>query len=321
MPKESDWILYAPYSDKSLIRNALVYDTARKLGGYASRHQFVELTLNDQYEGVYLLLEKVKRDKNRVDISKLKDDISGGYILELQKTPEETDDAQFFTSDFVKRSFFYNYPKANDISEEEKNYISSYIKDFETALYAEDPASQSPNYTEFINTESFIDYILISEVFKNKDYFIGSTFMYKDKNAKLHLGPLWDFNLSLGNVDTSFDELKETGAPEGFLTDVKSSWADQLFKDPEFTNAYNARYKALRQDLLSTETLLQNIERFNNEISSAQERNFKRWPILGTYIWPNRFIGETHDEEISYLKDWLSQRLEWLDQNIDNRPK
>ncbi len=313
MPKESDWIFYAPYSDKTLIRNVLVYETARLLEGYASRHAFVELVLNDSYEGVYVLFEKIKRDKNRVDISKLNDDITGGYILELTNELELHEETESFKSEQLKRVLFYTYPKAKDISAEQRSYIKTYVTDFEAALYADDFLDRTPNYREFIDTESFIDYVLLSEVFKNKDYFISSTYLHKDKEGLLNLGPLWDFNLSLGNVEEAI-----LGESSGFLINNRPSSANRLLEDPEFAQSYKERFKQLRKSHLSTETLLSRIDAYVSELEGAQQRNFKRWPILGSYIWPNRFVGDSYEEEIRYLKDWLSQRLEWFDQNIDS---
>jgi hypothetical protein len=134
LPEESDWILYSSYSDKSLMRNNLVYQTATELGYYASRQVFVELFLNDEYQGVYVLLERIKRDKNRVDISKVKDgEITGGYLLEFQcGVGPDSDEVFFQTSYYAKNNpscvYIIQYPNDEDLTPERKAYISDYLE-------------------------------------------------------------------------------------------------------------------------------------------------------------------------------------------------
>ena len=139
-PEEEDWILYAPYSDKSLMRNVLIYDLSREIGRYASRAKFVEVTINDAYNGVYVFLEKLKRDKNRIDINKLKvdensgDNLTGGYILKVDKAGG-LDEMLYTTynsipsahdpinaTDGQKIHFLYDTPDEEDITAEQRVY-------------------------------------------------------------------------------------------------------------------------------------------------------------------------------------------------------
>ena len=91
-PEEEDWILYGPFSDKSLIRNVLIFQLSNAIGMYGSRTDFYEVTINDKFLGTYVLMEKIKRDKNRVDINELEvndnnlEEISGGYIVQVDRT-------------------------------------------------------------------------------------------------------------------------------------------------------------------------------------------------------------------------------------------
>ena len=316
LPEENDWVLYAPYSDKSLIRNALVYETARELGYYASRHVFVETVLNGDYQGVYVLFEKIKRDKNRVDISKLEeDDVSGGYLLELEFATEPDEDEYILqTPRAVQEEYVYylEYPDGDDIEQAQEDYIIDYLSNFETALYSKDFADPVKGYRPYINESSFIDHTLLNEVFKNTDYFFRSTFMYKDKEGVLHLGPLWDYNVALGNHEEG-----ELGTPEGFLM-TRRGWAKRLLQDKAFAENYVRRYQDLRSSTLSTASLLNSIDTMSSSLDKASERNFRRWPILGVYVWPNRFMGDSYSSEIDYLKDWLETRLAWLDTHMED---
>lgn len=143
LPEENDWILYAPYSDKTLIRNILAYKLSRKLGHYAPRTKLCQLIVNGDYRGVYVLIEKIKRDENRVDISKLNpdevtgDDLSGGYMLKIDK--QTGNSGPVWQSDIGGIYFQYEYPKYDEIVPEQKEYIKNCIDKFEEALTGEDP--------------------------------------------------------------------------------------------------------------------------------------------------------------------------------------
>ena len=174
MPEEEDWILYAPYTDKSLIRNVLTYTLAEKLGHYTPRCRFVELFINDEYQGVYVLMEKIKRDKNRVDIAKLKpeelsgEDLTGGYIVKIDKTTGSGGSGwhSSYTNKMNTRTYYqYEYPAYDEIQDAQANYIENYISDFEDAVYNQefDPVN---GYQQYINTSSFIDYMIINEISK-----------------------------------------------------------------------------------------------------------------------------------------------------------
>ena len=195
-PEEEDWILYAPYSDKSLLRNVLIYDLSREINRYASRTIFTELSINDYYKGVYVFMEKLKRDSNRININKLKEDensgedLTGGYILKIDKTAGSNlgsgynEQNSFTTPHLPKTYFMYDYPKAEDITAAQKTYISKYIQDFENALSAKNFTDPLNGYNSFIDINSFIDFFLLNEISNNVDGYRLSTYMHKDKNEK-----------------------------------------------------------------------------------------------------------------------------------------
>ena len=161
-PEEEDWILYGPYSDKSLIRNKLTFDLSNSIGYKASRVKFYNLFINNDYKGLYVLMEKIKRDQNRVDITELEgDNVNGGYIIKIDKPTSDGggcntcyDNSFSFRSSFDKNGnisgdspiyFIYHYPKPEDIFNNQKNHISSIINDFESVLSSEnfdDPESR-----------------------------------------------------------------------------------------------------------------------------------------------------------------------------------
>ena len=340
-PEEEDWILYAPYSDKSLIRNMLMYDLSRDIGRYASRSKFVNVTINDEYNGVYLLLEKLKRDGNRIDINKLKedensgDDLTGGYILKIDKAGGSNEmlytDYNSITSayspnyaiDGQKIHFVYDTPDEDDITSEQSEYISNYMASFEDALASTDFADPDKGYNAFIDTQSFIEFFLLNELSNNVDGYRLSTWLTKDKNEKLKMGPIWDFNLAFGNADycgggdTTGWTYKFNERCPGDFWQIPFWWS-RLLEDPAFVLQVKERWLALRSNEFSNLVITQKINSYIATLSSSDaiEENFVKWPVLGEYVWPNNFVGTTYEEEKNYLMNWINNRLSWLDNQI-----
>ncbi|MBD0778112.1 CotH kinase family protein [Maribacter sp. ANRC-HE7] len=342
-PEEEDWIFYGPYSDKTLVRNKLIYDLSREIDVYASRTVFAELNINDDYQGVYVFMEKLKRDGNRIDINKLKDDensgedLTGGYILKIDKTAGSNlggglNDQNSFTSSHAPMNssmgqtidFLYEYPDAEDITPEQKVYISDYVNQFENALASEDFADPELGYAAYMDVDSFIDFFLLNEISNNVDGYRLSTYMYKDKNEKLKMGPIWDFNLAFGNADYCSGGATNVWA---YKFNERCSedywqvpfWWDRLLQDPVFVTALKARWNTLRGSTFSTGGIHDKIDGYVKTLKDAGAiaSNFEKWDVLGTYVWPNNYIGNNYDGEISYLKNWIDDRLIWLDGAID----
>ena len=320
MPAESDWVLNGPYWDKTLMRNYLAYEFSNRIGRYASRIKFVEMFLNDKgdptigdkhYVGVYLLIEKIKRGKDRVDIKSLKPaDITGGYILKIDKMDwYET----YFSTRYGTR-LFHVYPKGHEMSDPQKTWIQNYMSEFEEVLAGKDFKDPERGYAQYIDTDAFIDHFIINELFRNIDGFRNSTYMYKDRGGKLKMGPVWDFNLSMGNA--SFNQGWKT---DGWLiyTNPVPFWWDRLLQDKNFTQKLAKRWKVLRKDRLATSKLLDEIDQTAKLLSEAQARNFQKWPVLSRTMFGNPNRGDaTYQQEVKQIKTWLNARLEWMDEHI-----
>jgi hypothetical protein len=337
MPAEEDWVLFAPYNDKSLMRDVLAYKLGRDMGRYAPRTRFCELILDDQYQGVYVLIEKIKRDNNRVDISRLDpaeisgDDVTGGYIIKIDKESGSGNGGWYSEYFPPNRSgsqriyYQYDYPKASEISQTQREYIKNFMGTFEAVLASTSFNDPYNGYSSYIDVDSFIDYFIINEVSKNVDGYRLSTYMYKDKDSnggKLHMGPIWDYNLGFGNADYC-----TKGDPEGWVTNFNNLcnqdfwlipfWWDRLQMDGAYRNKLALRWETLRQNELNTERIHKYIDSVANVLNvEAQQRNFQRWPVLNRYVWPNYFIGPTYQSEVNWLKGWVAQRMDWLDINM-----
>jgi hypothetical protein len=332
LPADSDWILHAPYSDKTLMRNFLAYHFSNRIGRYAARTEFVELFLNQtgarkierrHYMGVYLLMERIKRGEHRVNIQPLKPghdgppEITGGYILKIDKV-DWTD--RYFLTDWGIR-FIYVYPKAEQITEAQERWIQNYVNAFENALSDADFDDPENGYARYIDIDSFIDYFIINELFKNIDAYRISAFVHKDRDGKLRMGPVWDFNISMGNAD-----YYGGWRTDGWIVDAISEyegypipfWWKRLLQDRRWVRRLIERWKALRKSELAASELIAVVNQTAEYLSEAQTRNFQKWRVLGQYVWPNpEPYPRTYHEEVERLEKWLTNRLTWMDRHIE----
>lgn len=334
--QENDWVLYAPYSDKSLIRNVLTYGFGRKMGRWAPRTQFCEVVINGDYKGVYVFMEKIKEDKGRVDIAKLTaadtvgDELTGGYILKIDKTTGGSPIA--WTSPYLPYpgsnsviDFQLDDPDWEDLHPKQRDYIRQHVTDFENSLTINRFRDPRLGYKRYIDMASFIDFFISNEISKNVDGYRLSTFFYKEKDSdggKLVMGPLWDFNLAWGNANYCLGS-DITGWQMDFSSFCRGDqwenpfWWDRMIRgDQAFADALKCRWEDLRQGPLHTDSMLSFVDAQAALVAESQVRNFERWPVLGTHIWPNNFVGNTYAEEINYLKGWITDRMNWMDQNM-----
>ena len=354
-PVEEDWILHGPYADKTLVRNALIYDLSNRMGFYAVRTQLAELNLNGNYKGVYFFMEKIKRDRNRVNVLSLEPNqtdnsvISGGYILKIDKTAGDTEDSNFsgdfvYTEDLGFRSnygtqgnvlgyepygnkrgeetyFLYEYPDPSRINQQQKDYIENYIREFEDALVNEN-FSGPRAYEDYIDVASFVDFFILNELSANPDAYRLSTFMNKDRNGKLKMGPIWDFNLAFGNEARSQVEgwiyrYNENNPGDLWLVHF---WWTKLMQDPQFRAAIKTRWNEVRGGALANTIITTRIDAWvaEMEANGALERNFNRWPIIGQPVPFNDLVGQTYEQDVMLLKNWINARISWMDSQIQS---
>jgi spore coat protein CotH len=206
---------------------------------------------------------------------------------------------------------------------EQKTYIQNYIADFENALKGPDYTDDLLGYPNYIDVDSFIDYFIISELSKNIDAYRLSTYLVKDKEQKLAMGPVWDFNLALGNA--GFCNGEDT---QGWAFEFNSIcpndafpvpfWWPRLISDPNFSHQVKARWAELRADVLSDTNINQLIDQHNGILtnSNSLDANFEKWDIIDQWFWSTAHLVDTHQEEVDYLKQWINNRTLWLDANI-----
>lgn len=326
MPAENDWNLIAMYQDKSLIRIPFTYNLAAQMGHYAPRSRNVELVVNGEYRGVYALMEKPKRDKFRIDVSSLAPtdnsfpDITGGYVVKIDRT-DKSGWYSMLPGDQTNSHFYYQYvyPKDVDITVLQKSYIKSYMDSFETVMNSPFFADPLIGYQKYIDVNSFIDFFIINELSKNVDAYRLSTYLYKhniSRGGKLYIGPVWDYDLAWHNCD--YGNAFDFNGWEYQLTDSvypTPRWWSKFLQDSNFVNKLYCRWDQLRQNILDVNSLYAYIDATASELNESQQRNFKQWPILGTYIFPNpqNQTNATYQSEIADFKTWIANRITWVD--------
>lgn len=317
MPSEHDWVLLAPYNDISMMRDVFAFDMWNNMGHWAPRTRYCEVVMNGKYIGVYILCEKIKQGKNRIDIAKLKPEdnsgieLTGGYIVRIDP-PDEGELS--FTSDvpgIMNGSFgggmggfgggfpggggfgrmatvtwTYFYPKSDKITKEQQEYISNYIKTVEKVIQSDDFADPENGYAKYISVSSFVDYFIHTELSLNADGLKRSTYFYKKKQnkdgsgGKLHAGTVWDYNLAYGNCNFANANNIEAWVYEGSETNPTPAMWKRLTEDPAFMDKVKARWQELRKGYLSDE----NINRFIDEhaalLQESQSRQYAKYSDL-----------------------------------------
>ena len=328
MPIENDWILHGPYTDKTLMRNSIVFHLGQYVDRYTPRSRYCELFINDDYRGVYMLMENIKRDENRVDIANLLptdtigDELTGGYILKIDKLTGDFEGgwvSPYSTVGGEELYIQFHKPEGYELHESQIEYIENHISEFEDALASENFTDYELGYNNYIDIHSFIDLYLINELSKNIDGYRLSTYFYKQKDSnggEIVMGPWWDYNLSIGNANYCGGS-----NTEGFEVDTECGnanpfWFDRLLEDPNYSNLTRCVWEDYRANEWSNESIHSLIDSLETLLGDASVRDHVRWPRLGQYIWPNAFVGDTYEEEIGFMRDWIDGRLDWLDENI-----
>ena len=298
MPANSDWVLLAPYNDVSMMRDPMAFQLWRDMGHWGPRTEMVELYVDDDYRGIYILSEAIKRGEQRVNVSKLKKtdiegrELTGGYILRIDAYDE--DDATFaskvpgigeglITSQIVWSCI---YPKKKNLQEEQLAYIKAFVDSVELTIQSEHFTDPRWGYARFIDVPSFVDYFIHTELSLNADGYKRSAYFYKEKDkedgsiGKLFAGPVWDYNLAYGNCNFCNANNIEAWCFEGGNTQPTPALWQRLLQDPSFRKAVKKRYKELRKGILSDEAIGKYIDAQAKLLQPYVDRHFKKYPEL-----------------------------------------
>jgi len=314
LPKENDWVLSASYVDHTFIRNPLASHLSQLTGRWASHCLMVEVVLNGNYQGIYILMESIKRDKNRLNIAKLdpaeitSPDITGGYIWEV---------TGFENNMGYARNL--KYPKYDEAAPAQRNYIIKYDNNFRSVMNSTTYKDETTGYSAWIDVPSFVDELIVQEATRNSDAYGWSSYFHKDMNQKINAGPVWDFDQSAGNSSYPDD-----GVAEGWMFKHQGTMNTPffwklLFDDPVFSYKVKLRWTELRKELYKTDNINIYIDSIANYLSEAQSREFAKWPVLGKYVWRETSGFQkrtTYKSEVEYLKGFLKKRFDWMDTEL-----
>ena len=306
--KEKDWVLLANHADQSLIRNALAFKMASKLKmEFVPTVNFVDVYINGEYQGNYLLTDQVEVTKNRVNIEENNPIIDTGYLIEFDKRLYQLNfitDENYFMIDGIP--FVIKTPDFNDETylDAHYNYIESYMSNVFDVL------KEQGDYRQYIDEASFIDWYIVNEVFKNVDSGYSSVFYYKDAQGLLKMGPVWDFDLSTGN----YGHLEaEARGPEGRYTsrEDKNILFHYLMQNPTFRTALKTRWLEVYDEVILG--LLDDINPTMDSITRSRYHNFLKWDIIGIenqwYTAPDILERDTYHKQVQFLRAFLIDRI------------
>ncbi len=329
--RAKDWTLIANYCDKSLSRNAIAQELAQRFDAiaFSSMHQFVEVYLNGEYDGVYLLCDQIETGEGRVDVSEeFTADGDTGYLIEMDaRAPEEAKEGIDY---FIMENDDGHYYRLKTPDTEDPNYdpdiYLTFIKEYmEDSMYAINDLKDWDEICNYIDVESFAESYIVLELMANLDCHAFSFYFYKEKGGKLCCGPVWDFDISSGNNNYGYSQ------PEGSITEAmpdldmqvygelwvakQNRWFRRLLRVQEFEDLVAQKLEKYESTIEDVITLLETDESNPNTYyalyGEAMNRNFERWSIMGSYVWPNtQAIVEitTVKGQIDYLHDWLTER-------------
>lgn len=342
LPAHHKWVLAAPYSDRALIRNSFAFAMARSFRDssgspwWAPRTRAFELFLNGKYQGVYTVTEKIGRGKERLDIAKTdwENPYKSDFLVKIEKEKGRTAESHIETAYGTKVNF--SEPRVKDFQKQAKknprsvqllkHSIHLSIHNFETALKAIKKGDMK-SYRRLVDVTSVQNFILAHEIFRNIDGFRRSIYVHR-KSGRLHLGPVWDFDLAWANL-TAFTQMRSKGWQVGhsFYIDFNHElfWFRTMLKDPAFQRELAARYLTMRKagGPLSTGVLFRKIDAMAGEFRSpVWERNFTVWNVNGVsgdgivMKFVPKYRNFSYPSHLAEMKAWLLERLEWMDDNI-----
>ena len=322
MDKNKDWVLLANYCDKSLVRNITAMEISRRLDFSWTIDMIpVEVYINEEYQGIYCICQHKEVASNRIDIA------ADDFLFELDKNMDEP---VCFRSEVCRLPVMMLNPE-NPATETVKE-AKKIFKDFETALYGDDFRSPAAGYAKYIDVDSFIRYYIIEELSYNIDgKCCKSTFLTKERDKKLEMYFVWDFDIAFGNCNYFSSHYKLDNGPTGFHTrdylsdyvvngvnygNYGKGWFYRLFQDPAFVKKVQEKWNEIYPFLQRIPELIDiHVAGMGTE---PIKRNFEKWDILGKYTWPQTTpYPDTHAGEVEKLKEFYRARLEWLNTQLN----
>ena len=321
MPKENDWVLNSLAFDETGLRDVLSYELSEQLGQYAPRRVYCEVMINGDYKGLYVFLEKIKVDDNRVNIMKMDEtsnaypEVTGGYITKADKN-ENGDPVAWVMTGYggsgwwwstICTDFIHHYPKPENITMAQNDYIYDIFQQFASVAHQHntDIVTGIPSV---IDIPSFIDFMMIGEFSSNVDVYQYSTFFHKDRKGKLRAGPVWDYNLTFGH-----DEFGNRSKYNVWQFDNDDNNGPTFWKDLFDTDLFKCYFAKRWNELimpgqpLNYDVLCNRIDEIHEWILEGIGRDNQRWNKMTNHV-----------REVQLMKTWISNRIDWISQNVES---
>ena len=344
MGKDNDWVLLAPFADKTMLRDVLTYELGRPYFDYTPHSRYCEVVVDGIYYGVYILAERPGKGKNRMNLNDPGEDsgdLTGDYHVQINRA----DDEHYYTSQYHPlgadgrerswRNVVYEYksPEYDDFESlpaGTQDSLDHQIYMMEQSFTTTDYTNPDTGYRQYIDVTSFIDYMLSTEFSFNIDGYRLSTNMYKYSKTRAKADgldsrwkmTLWDFNIAYGNANyhngSSTDLWSYEFNSRTDDTEQVPFWWSKLMKDPSYVRELKNRWKQYRQGAYSDANISAKIDSLATILTSggAIDRNEKAWKMFGRYVWPNAKICNNYADELAYMKNWISNRVAWLDAKL-----
>lgn len=342
--KDNDWVLLAPFADKSMIRDVLTFELGRPYLDWVPNSRHVEVVVDGKYYGIYILTERPGKGKNRLNLHDPGEDggdLTGDWRVEIDRDDEDHyyrskyhPYGRYGTVDNTKYiTYQYDDPEYEDFADlpaGTEKAIQKSIDDMEDCFAGDNYKDPVNGYRKYIDVTSFIDYMLSTEFTFNVDGYRLSSHMYKysetrAKNEGLDSRwkcTLWDFNIALGNADYYKGSRTDLWQYDMNSRETDNQlvpfWWKRLIDDPAYQTDLKARWAQYREGQYADHRIEAKIDSLATLLTSggAMERNEAAWGMFGRYVWPNAYVGYSFNDEISYLKRWIKNRLTFMDKKL-----
>lgn len=321
MARSKRWVLLANVFDRSQLRTHVAFEFARAVGpGWVPSCAWVEVIFNGDYYGIYQLCEKIEVGPDKVDIDELTaadtdpGDITGGYIVRLDGT--DPDDRAMWITGASGRTVVLIRPRPGDTNDEQVAWIREFTNQVDRAVSDGDPHDPRQGHHARLDVDSFIDYWIVQELTMESDGFLTSMFAHKKRgDDKLYVGPVWDFDRSMGSEFSRYQP-----SPEGWLTNhpgmpdaALRTWVVDLFEDPELVDRAATRWQEVLPDLAR---VTESIAGVAPTLDEAKVADRLRWADEVDTKWGIRYGDVDESDETGFIVDWLRQRIAWITANL-----
>jgi hypothetical protein len=309
MPNARSYVFLAEYADKSLLRNTIVHKFSSMLEHleHTITTRAIDVYINGAYQGVYVMTEQVEVRKSKLDIDTNPNFIDTGYFIELDRRFETDGGRAWFTVSGVPYEIKEPDAREDTFQQAHTTFIRNLMIQAEQALIRQD------NYEDYVDIDNWIDYFIVQELFKNVDVGFSSVFMYRQPGGRLKFGPLWDFDLAIGNADYI-----DWGAENFYgMAQDKNPWFHLMMNIPEVRERFRLRYLQVYTQYVPE--ILETVLVLADGLEAMATRNFFIWNILGFWVWPNTppmLEARTFREQVDFVYEYIDERSQWMYQAV-----